>query len=169
MQGDVIVTCDGPVCVVSHPCSMRKGPELRDTQIVAPIRDHHGGWKGHYDWMPLPCVQFPDMANPAACIRTDGTIICWGSNQFGQARGVIDVPEGSFQTVSAGPAHSCGLRTDGTIHCWGTNDFGQTDAPRGSFQAVSAGSTHSCGLRTDGTIRCWGSNKGGGTEVPISW
>ena len=69
MQGDVVVTPDGPVCVVSHACSMRKGTELHDTQIVAPIRDHSGGWKGDYDWMPLPRAQIPDIEKPAACIR----------------------------------------------------------------------------------------------------
>jgi len=69
MQGDVIGTPGGPVCVVSHACSMRQGTELHDTQIVAPVRDHHGGWKGHYDWMPLPGSQVPGVENPAACIR----------------------------------------------------------------------------------------------------
>ena len=69
MQGDLVVTPDGPVCVVSHACSMRKGPDFHPTQIVAPIRDHDGGWEGHYDWMPLPRAQVPGMANPAACIR----------------------------------------------------------------------------------------------------
>lgn len=70
MQGDVIVTPDGPVCVVSHARSMRQGLSFHPTQIVAPIRDHDpGGWKGHYDWMPLPCALVPDIANPSACIR----------------------------------------------------------------------------------------------------
>ena len=69
MQGDVVETCDGPVCIVSHACSMRRGLDSHPTQIVAPIRDHPCGWKGDYDWMPLPRAQVPSMANPAACIR----------------------------------------------------------------------------------------------------
>ncbi|MYA73059.1 MAG: hypothetical protein F4Y27_00030 [Acidimicrobiaceae bacterium] len=70
MQGDVVVTPDGPVSVMSHACSMRQGSAFHTTQIVAPIRDNSAAdWSGYYDWMPLPCAQAPDMASPAACIR----------------------------------------------------------------------------------------------------
>ena len=70
-------------------------------------------------------------------LRTDGTITCWGWNDYGQA----DAPAGSFSAVSARHGLSCGLRTDGTITCWGSNDYGQADygradAPAGSFSAV---------------------------------
>ena len=48
-------------------------------------------------------------------LRTDGSITCWGDDEFGQA----SPPSGSFTAVTAGGHHSCGLRTDGTITCWG--------------------------------------------------
>ena len=40
MQGDIIATEGGPVCVVAHACSMRRGSDLHNTQTVAPIRNH---------------------------------------------------------------------------------------------------------------------------------
>lgn len=44
--------------------------DLHDTQIVAPVRDHHvGTWRGNYDWMPLPGARVPGLQNPAACLR----------------------------------------------------------------------------------------------------
>lgn len=70
MQGDMIMVESGLVCLVSHPCSMRRGSQLHDTQVVAPVRDHHvSDWDGSYDWMPLPGPQAADFKNPAACLR----------------------------------------------------------------------------------------------------
>ncbi len=70
MQGDLIVVDQGPICIVSHACSMRRGPQLHETQLVAPLRDHHvDDWRGHYDWMPLPGVQVSGLKNPATCLR----------------------------------------------------------------------------------------------------
>ena len=81
----------------------------------------------------------------------------------------------TFQTVSAGGLHSCGLRTDNTVTCWTFNGDGQVDAPGGAFQTVSAGGphqtvsdggSHSCGLRADNTITCWGDNDFGRADAP---
>ena len=66
-------------------------------------------------------------------VRTEGRIVCWGANDFGQA----SPPEGEFAAVSAGGTHSCGVRTDGTIVCWGGDGSGQASAPEGEFAAVS--------------------------------
>ena len=87
-------------------------------------------------------------------VRTDATIICWGSNEYGQT----DAPDGAFTAVSAGSLHTCALRTDATITCWGSNFYGEGDAPSGAFTAISAGSWHTCALRTDATITCSGIN-----------
>lgn len=69
MQGDVIVTDNGPVCLVVHPCSMRRGSVLHNTQAVAPVRQSDADWRGYYDWMPLPEVRLPGPLPVAACIR----------------------------------------------------------------------------------------------------
>ena len=95
-------------------------------------------------------------------LRSDGTITCWGRNDWGEAEALA----GSFTAITAGANHLCGLRTDGTIACSGNNREGQTEAPAGTFTTISASEAHSCGLRTDSTITCWGNNDYGQTEAP---
>ncbi len=95
-------------------------------------------------------------------IKADGTIVCWGENDRGQA----DPPPGEFTTLAGGDRHSCGIRIDQTVTCWGANWAGQLDAPEGAFSAVSAGWNHSCGLRTNGSVTCWGANNDGQLNTP---
>lgn len=70
MQGDVIVAESGPLLVVTHACSMRRGAALHETQMVAPVQEHHvPSWDGSYDWMPLPGAPVPGSPNPAGALR----------------------------------------------------------------------------------------------------
>jgi hypothetical protein len=70
MQGDVIVAESGPLLVVTHACSMRRGAELHQTQMVAPVEDHHvPSWEGSYDWMPLPGAPVSGFTSPAGALR----------------------------------------------------------------------------------------------------
>ena len=136
-------------------------------------------YSGQRIWIPASCLGMVTVPQPTAAptpvpasvpfasvsagwdhtcgMRTDGTVACWGKNDFGQ----ILPPAGAFASVSAGWGHTCGLRTDGTLACWGRNDFGQALPPTGAFASVSAGWGHTCGLRTDGTLACWGRNNYG--------
>lgn len=68
-------------------------------------------------------------------VETDGTIACWGSNDYGQAT----PPAGTFFSASAGFNHTCGVRTDGTVACWGNNDYGQATPPADTSDASDAG------------------------------
>jgi len=70
-----------------------------------------------------------------SCARlTDGTLRCWGANDYGQLGDgtlasrhppapVRDLP--AVQQVGLGDYHSCALTFDGQAFCWGRNDFGQ--------------------------------------------
>jgi len=77
----------------------------------------------------------------------------------------------SFNTLSAGGNHTCGVTTTGQAYCWGSNKEGQLgDGTRNRhgrpfpvsgglrFGGVSAGGSHSCGVTTDNTAYCWGLN-----------
>ncbi len=132
-----------------------------------------------------------------ACgIRTDQSLWCWGIGTAGQLgpSSTSDVndtplpvsdryPDQSWQSVSAGLAHTCGIRTDHTLWCWGNNDYGQlanttntgyknttpnpipikvtTPAVYQTWLAVDAGMGHTCGIRSDKALWCWGDNKYG--------
>lgn len=117
-------------------------------------------------------------------IRTDGVVVCWGQNNYGQARppastcmdsirelghgGPLSPPtpvpvstcvgDARFVSVSPGGNHTCGLRHDGEIECWGWNYFGQSTPATGSFQAVSSGASFTCAIDSASRVACWGVN-----------
>jgi len=80
MQGDVLLGLpignDGeaaPGMILTHPCSMRAGKKLRPRQTVAQIVHQPISleqWAGsHYDFMPLPGLEVPELDAPALDLR----------------------------------------------------------------------------------------------------
>src|SRR2546422_34695 len=128
------------------------------------------------------------------CMRLpDGTVQCWGRNNFGQlgngdgslSSSSVPVAVRGLTTatrVVTGDAHTCALLGDGTVQCWGVGDSGQRGD--GTFNnistvpaavvgitgavAVAARGYHSCALLGDGTVWCWGRNSDGQLGVTPS-
>ncbi len=135
---------------------------------------------------------------PTCGVTTTGAAHCWGSqNDFGQlGTGSTDfdphpAPEAvaggiTFQSVSAGNTHACGVATGGAAYCWGLNSDGQLGATTAemcsgppcssspvavsggiSFQSITAGTQYTCGVSTSGQAYCWGQGfMGGGSATP---
>jgi alpha-tubulin suppressor-like RCC1 family protein len=121
----------------------------------------------------------------------DGTVSCWGDNQYFQlGTGAVTysaspVTVSGISTaiaVSAGGYHSgshaCALLADGTARCWGSNVYGQvgtgtiitrvsvpvTIAGLKQAVSISAGGVQTCAVISDSTMKCWGANYGATTE-----
>jgi hypothetical protein len=113
-------------------------------------------------------------------LRQDGTIWCWGSDQYGQIGvptairnpypvGPVALPHAATQ-VGCGGNHTCALLDNRDVWCWGENGSGalgngstvQAWAPVGPVFSGGArlelGFTHTCVRKTDGTTWCWGDN-----------
>ena len=130
-----------------------------------------------------------------------GDAWCWGDNTYGQLGNMsqggtsstpVRVAGGhSFQSISAGQFHSCGITTGGALLCWGLAREGELGVspvpgkacvpmmgmfvsytvecatspvqvqPGTQFSMVSAGFTHSCAVTTAGAAFCWGTNGSG--------
>jgi len=133
----------------------------------------------------------------SCAIKTDGTLWCWGRNDYGKLGNgsylKTDNPvqagtDADWEKVDAGNWHNCAIKIDGTLWCWGGNSScqlgtGNTDGHTTPFQIgtdqdwdkITAGGFHSCGIKTNGTLWCWGNNDygqlGNGTwgreKVPI--
>jgi len=118
--------------------------------------------------------------------RTDGTLWCWGWNDFGQLgigpTGEQDSPQQvtspastGWTSTAAGDVHTCATRAR-TLWCWGDGTAGQLGSgitrsvstprqvqqpARAGWILITGGSQHSCATRTDGTLWCWGYNGDG--------
>ena len=72
---------------------------------------------------PAPDVTYIAISSGAdhvCAIATDGSIMCWGDDSYGQ---VSERPtSGSFTEISSGDNHTCALRDDGAVICWGSFD-----------------------------------------------
>ncbi len=125
-------------------------------------------------------------SNDFACaLKLDGSLWCWGANDFGQLGdgltqdSLIPVHVATLgndvAAISAGFVHACALKTDDTVWCWGNNSYGEIGI--GSFvtpqptpqqilvvptaKKVSAGGFFTCAIDSSDKLFCWGDNGDG--------
>jgi len=112
----------------------------------------------------------------------DGTVKCWGFNNFGQlgngasgagiATPVSVIGLTGVTAITAGDAHTCAL-AGGSVYCWGQSQYGRlgngnlssgiNNTPVAvsnllSVTAIAAGGGHTCALKLGGSVQCWGYN-----------
>jgi alpha-tubulin suppressor-like RCC1 family protein len=124
-------------------------------------------------------------ANHSLALLDDGTVVGWGDNSHGQAKGVESsgLATGQFGgnvsgasgellddvvAVSAGGNHSLALRTDSGVVAFGSNYVNQCSTPPSATGVIqiAAGLNHSLILKTDGSIEAWGDDQFGQSTVP---
>ncbi len=135
---------------------------------------------------PVPPACSTDMSTGgfhSCAVRTDGTVWCWGRNDFGQLGDGTAIDAGEpvqvaglmmITKVAAGDLFTCALDEAGAVWCWGANGSGQlgdgtTSDSRTPVQVkdvsavteLSVGARHACVLRGDGSVACWGNNEDG--------
>ena len=113
-------------------------------------------------------------------VRRDGTVWCFGGNDFGElGRGTADFdghPKparvagiADAESVAIADSTTCARLRSGRVRCWALNNFGQVGQPRSlppaspvPFGAVDSaidvalGGYATCALLRDGTLRCAG-------------
>ncbi|MCX4240502.1 RCC1 domain-containing protein [Paraliomyxa miuraensis] len=134
----------------------------------------------------LGAVDELEVGGEHACVRTGGTVQCWGDNSDFQSgvdgvttdqslpvtvMGIADAVD-----IALGEDHGCAVRATGVVSCWGNDANGQlgdddgdatdsgipvdvTGLPPG-VTSVVAGQDHSCAL-AGGMVYCWGENQYG--------
>lgn len=103
-----------------------------------------------------------------AAVLSDGSMLCWGSNTYGQLN-VPPLPAGvRYVSVTCGSFHSLALRSDGVVVAWGHNAAGPCNVPPnlGAVRQLAAGEAHSLALLYDGSVIGWGGNLFGQLAVP---
>jgi hypothetical protein len=133
-------------------------------------------------------TQIAATADGACAARADGTVWCWGRNNYGELGPGIALGATSATPVQVtglsgvtqlanSPFHVCALSTSGattTVKCWGYNNHGQLGngtttnsstpvaavVPDGA-KNISCGSYSSYAVTTIGEMAAWGANNYG--------
>jgi len=120
----------------------------------------------------------------SCALRLDGTVVCWGSDQYGQTGDSTmswpmlpnTIPGLAKATaIQAGAGHVCAILADRTVSCWGANHSGQLGPGDAAVTratpvavpglsgvvALAAGSSHTCALLDNQRVACWGYDQQG--------
>lgn len=130
------------------------------------------------------------VGNSHVClIETDGTTVCWGSDNFGQvgdgpptsgtSARVTVAGSPSFASLVTNGSYTCGMTGAGAALCWGRNPAGfgisttsPTELTHGPYLSISPARLTACALTLSGAAVCWGLNQAGelgdGTQTPRS-
>jgi alpha-tubulin suppressor-like RCC1 family protein len=168
-------------------------PVTRVVSVSAARAGEGGAYEIYLRFEPLdePAVAEIAVGHDHTCARrTDGSVLCWGDNRFGQLSGgdemrrvpaLVEGLAGRATQLALGDGFTCARMDDGTVHCWGRGEMGQLGAEArescagdmacaraaqrvpglGGVVQVAAGAAHACALETDGQVVCWGLNGSG--------
>lgn len=130
-------------------------------------------------------------ANNGSCaVKTDGSTLCWGLNNYGQlgdgttttsANGVVPAGLGSgVRSIILTGQIGCATMENNSARCWGLNNLGQLGRGAGANGSVPTAPTGLdsgvdyvdagvysntfatvCARMLDGTAKCWGKNSNG--------
>jgi alpha-tubulin suppressor-like RCC1 family protein len=119
-------------------------------------------------WVPDPTQVIAAGRDHNLALLSDGTVVGWGNNSFGQASPPSNLS--NVVAITAGDLHSAALCSNGTVVVWGDDTFGQTNVPAGlsNVVAIAAGDFHTLALLSNGTVVGWGDDTFGQVVVPSS-
>lgn len=151
-------------------------------------QEHQSRWVPARSGSPLAFQQVVGGTLHLCGLTTGRRAYCFGLNNAGQVgvpltSSLSFLPDSvrttqTFNSLTAGGEHTCGLTATGAAWCWGANTYGQLGtgtttsstvpvlvAGGHTFAQLSAGGLHTCGVRTDGVALCWGANMELGTAL----
>jgi alpha-tubulin suppressor-like RCC1 family protein len=121
-------------------------------------------------WHEESFVQVAAGTSHTLARRSDGSVVAWGNNSYGQCNVPALAPGLSYVEMAAGERHTVARRSDGSVVAWGWNGWGQCNVPALppglSYVEVAAGSLHTVARRSDGSVVAWGANTHGQCNVP---
>ena len=135
--------------------------------------------------LPAGVTRIASMGNITCAITSQGGVLCWGLNNYGElgngshSSSLQPIPVSGLSSgviaLAGGGYFICAITEQGQVYCWGANDNGQlgdgTDSDRAApvmvsglpaaVTALATGSVHTCALTASGEVWCWGNNRSG--------
>ena len=129
----------------NHSCALRQNGTIScwGNNFLGSLGDGTDSDKAEHSSVPVKVVNIDDAiaistgADTSCTLHQNGTISCWGRNDFGQlgdgtsggltehsSEPVKVVTIDDAIAISAGVTLSCALHQTGTISCWGNNYYG---------------------------------------------
>lgn len=174
--------------VSARETGLLDAPEANNPDGVAEASSVPDGGSDASDGAPAAIATAITAGNGHTCaLLSDGTVKCWGGDQFGQLGDSLAqdsttptaVPGVTGATViAAGLWHTCALLAGGSVECWGADPFTEealfSGQDAGAFVptkpayvpglrgAVLVGSgptaDQNCAIASTGSVQCWGAN-----------
>ncbi len=106
----------------------------------------------------------------ACAVKAEGSLWCWGRNQYGQLGDgtTSDRPSpvkvaslgNDVAQVAAGMVGTCAVKKDDSVWCWasGKNPTLTPQLKLTKQKSVALGMNHACALSGNGELTCWGNN-----------
>lgn len=163
-------------CALMQDATVRCWGRNRNGQLGNPDITENPSWIPRQVEGLANVVQLVAGSEATCAIVADGTVSCWGDNQYGLLGRRLDA--GSFSStpmqvpkladvvqLTLGVAHACALRQDHSVLCWGKHAHhipsvaphivAPSEVPfLSGVLEVSAFDFKTCGLNSDHTVTC---------------